>query len=159
LLERLIFLGCFAVAIATGCAGTSKAVDVKWESDSTEAVVADTASKDGASPLDTVVSVSVNAKSALREVVVRLSENAEQLAGITIGTVTPVSPEFDGGTRFWRLGDVSPGKRYGLPIGLWFASAHKEAAPETLSPSVQISSPDLPEPVRTNVLAVELKRE
>jgi hypothetical protein len=152
-------LAALLTLLAASCSPSDKAVEVKWESKSSQAVVVDATGADQAPPLQTVVYVSVNGDETLRKVVVRLIEDSpEELLGMNIGSVTPISTEFEGSSRVWRLGDLEPGKRYGLPIGLWFSSSQKQAAPDQLRLAVEITSPDLPEPVRSNVLAVSLKQ-
>jgi hypothetical protein len=159
MLKPVFYLVVVLAVLAVACSPSRRPVEVRWESKSSVAVLADAGSHEQADPLDTVVYVSVNGEDKLRKVVVRLIEdNAEELLGMNIGSVTPVSTEFEGTSRVWRLGDLEPGKRYGLPIGLWFSSTQKQAAPEHLRLSVEITSPDLPEPVRSNVLAVNLKQ-
>ncbi len=154
-LAALSLCALFAVA----CGGGGKHVEVKWESETAQATLAEEFSKDGGSTLQTTVYVSIGGDTTIRNAVVRLGDEELQLVlGMSIGTVTPVSTEFQGDSRVWRLGDLEPGKRYGLPITLFFSSTHVEAAPERFVLSVEVSSPDLAEPVRSNGLTVSLKR-
>jgi hypothetical protein len=158
-LKLALVVVCLCALLAAGCGGGGKRVEVKWESETTQVKLADESSKDGGSTLRTTVYVSVGGDTTIRDAVVRLGDEELQTAlGLSIGTVTPISTEFQGDSRIWRLGDLEPGKRYGLSISLFFSSTHAEAAPERFELSVEVSSPDLAEPVRSNGLAVSLKR-
>jgi hypothetical protein len=143
---------------AAACSGGGKGIDVKWESDSSRVVLGD-GGRNAGSSVETVVYIEVNGGSVVRDAVVRLNENDFQGAiGLSIGTNTAVPTTFRDGGRAWSLGDLEPGKRYGLRIGLWFASQYAEAVPEKLLLSVEVSSPDLPAPVRSNDLALTVAR-
>ncbi|HEY7270674.1 MAG TPA: hypothetical protein VH951_12695 [Dehalococcoidia bacterium] len=158
MLKLLALISATTVVLSAACSGGGDRVAVKWESSSHEAAVGDAGpAANDASTVSTVVYVSVN--ETVHDATVRLSEqDADRLLGMSITTVTPVRTEFDGATRLWRLGDLEPGKRYGLPISLSVSSTHREAAPDQLKLAVEVASPDLQTPVRSNVLALDLKR-
>jgi len=143
---------------AAACSSGAKGVDVKWESDSTHVVLGD-GGRNGGSTVQTVVYVEVNGGTVLRDAVVRLNEwDFQGAIGLSIGTNTAVPTSFQDGGRAWSLGDLEPGKRYGLRIGLWFSSQYAEAVPDKLQLSVELSSPDLPAPVRSNALALTVAK-
>jgi len=146
-----------ALLFAVACrGGADRPIEVSWDAEGSAVNLADEGS--GASPLQTVVYVTNNTDSVVRDAVIRLSEDAaEREIGLTLGTVTTVSTNFEGNTRVWRLGDLEAGKRYGLPIGLWFTSLYVSAAPDQLVLAVELASPDLTQPIRSE-LALTLKK-
>ncbi|HXH20911.1 MAG TPA: hypothetical protein VNN10_02700 [Dehalococcoidia bacterium] len=141
---------------ASGCAGQDRGVLLEWDADGTSVQISDESA--GAPPLRTVVYVTNNTDVVIRNATIKLrDEGAELAAGLNVGTVTSVSTQFEGKSRVWRLGDLEAGKRYGLPIGLWLSSAYLSAAPDRLVLSVELISPDLAQPLRSE-LALSVRK-
>jgi len=132
--------------------GGEKAVVVHWQSEGSAVRVAEDGSQGRASPLQTTVFVTNNTGSLVHDAVVRLSEQgAEMELGLSLGTVTNVSTSFEGNTRVWRQGDLESGKRYRLPIGLWLSTRYAGTTPGQLVLSVEFASPDLAQPIRSEL--------
>ncbi len=159
LLATLLLAASTAAILALDGGGGADGVHVVWSSERSAVALAADGHEDGANPVKTIVYVTNNSDSVLHNAVIRLSEHAgETEIGLGIGTVTSVSTDFEGKARVWKLGDLEAGKRYGLPIGLWFTSQYVGAAPDTLVLTVELRSPDLREPVRSNELALTLEK-
>jgi hypothetical protein len=155
-LRSAVFLALFAALTLAACGGRSEGVRLDWDAEGASVQIA--AENAGAPPLQTVVYVTNDTGSVLRDAAIRMrGEGAELQAGLAVGTVTNVSTDFDGNVRVWRLGDLESGKRYGLPIGLWLSSPYLSAAPDSLVLSVELVSPDLPEPLRSD-LSLSLRK-
>ncbi len=148
-----------AAALAAACRGAEPgALEVRWESPKAEAQIADANGSSG-SPLTTVVYIENETGAVVRDAVLRLEEReAEKSLGFSIGTVTGASTHFEGQSRLWRLGDLPPGQRIDFPIGLWFAEQYAGMGPDSLQLTVELSSPDLESPVRSNILRFSLAR-
>jgi hypothetical protein len=142
--------------LASACAGRDTGVRLEWDADGSSVQISDESA--GAPPLRTVVYVTNNTGDVIRNATIKLSdEGAELAAGLNLGTVTSVSTQFEGKSRVWRLGDLEAGKRYGLAIGLWLSSAYISAAPDRLVLSVELLSPDLVRPLRSE-LALSIRK-
>jgi hypothetical protein len=136
--------------------GDGEGVRLDWDAEGSSVQIA--AESAGTPPLTTTVYVTNDTGSVLRDAAIRLrGEGTELHAGLTVGTVTNVSTDFDGNVRVWRLGDLESGKRYGLPIGLWLSSPYLSAAPDNLVLSVELVSPDLDQPLRSE-LALSVRK-
>ena len=146
-------------ALASACSGGDRTVEIRWEAAASGATLVEERAGFAAAPIETVVYVSNGTDTVLRGAVLRLSElEAEKLVGFGIGTITNTSTSFDGETRVWALGDLKPGARVGFPIGLWFSSQYLSASPDSLALVIELASPDLSEPVKSNALVLSLAR-
>jgi hypothetical protein len=153
-------VGLFAVLaslLTAACGGGGgEGVRLDWDAEGFSVQIAPETA--GTPPLKTTVYVTNDSGAVVRDAAIRLrGEGTELQAGLTVGTVTNVSTDFDGNVRVWRLGDLESGKRYGLPIGLWLSSPYLSAAPDNLVLSVELVSPDLDQPLRSE-LALSLRK-
>jgi hypothetical protein len=158
LAKQIIVAALVFALVAAACGGGQKqGVVVSWEAPNLSATLAAEDIGFEASPVQTMVYVTNNGDRVLRNAVIRFSDaQADAPAGFGIGTITNSSTRFEGTTRVWSLGDVAPGSRVGFKIGIWFSDRYRSASPAALTLTVELASPDLASPLKSNPLSFTL---
>jgi hypothetical protein len=143
-------------SLAAGCGGGSDSVSLVWKSDGEE-IRLDATRQDGP-VFQTQVYVSNDTGSVLRDARLRFRPEAARDApvGFRVGTVTPISSSFDGPDQLWRVGDLEPGARVAVPIGLWFNLDVLAQQSHPVELTLALVSPDLDRAIESNALRIRL---
>ncbi len=92
----------------------------------------------------------------LQDVSLRFNQN--QLGalpyGVSVGTVTNASSQFDGDTQVWDIGSIGAGDSISFPVTLWFESSSTTSAPFTVRLAMVAASPALQDGVESNAFEV-----
>lgn len=150
-------LALIVAVIVSGCGGRPGSVEVAWRGPQGAELRVDPAPKN-ASVYATTILVTNDTNETIRAARIRFrpTEARNAPAGFTVGTVTNVKTAFEGMTHYWAIGDLEPGAKVAVPLGLWFSleSTHGQAEPIELT--ISLVSPDLATSVRSNTLKVLL---
>jgi hypothetical protein len=152
-LASLVFC---VLAASAACGDERGSVTLVWRSDAEEISI--DAERREAPVFQTLVYVRNESGSTLRDARLRFRPDATRNApaGFRVGTVTPFSSSFEGDDQFWRVGDLEPGQRVAVPLGLWFQMDVQARQDHPVELILALISPDLDQAVESNSLRVRL---
>jgi hypothetical protein len=152
-LAALVLLTVVVAAIAAACVGSdgAAALSVRW--------VREGAGSEPVAPSDSVHSMLVVHNEGGKDLEsVRLRFNQNELGGlpygVSVGTVTNASSDFEGDSQVWDLGRLEAGDSVSFPVTLWFESASRIAEPFTVRLEMVAASPGLQAEVESNPFEV-----
>jgi hypothetical protein len=155
-LARIHILLAMVALLGAGCGGGRDSVSLVWKSQAGELGL-DAAA--GQAPVyQTLVYVSNDTGSLVRDARLRFQPGAARNApaGFRVGTVTPISSSFEGPDQLWSVGNLQPGARIAVPIGLWFDFDVQARQAHPVELSLALISPDLDKVVESNHLTINL---
>jgi hypothetical protein len=151
--------GALMLLAGGACGGSAQGtVRLVWQTPEGGEVGLSSAALQDSTVFRTLVLVSNETGSTLRNARLRFQPKKARNApaSMHVGTVTNIASVFEGDDQLWPVGDLAPGDRLAVPIGLWFNLDEAQRLSQTVELSLALVSPDLEQAVQSNALKVRL---